>query len=340
MSNLSTDSPTIQADQHATEVLRLFRAKYDAFYKNGAESAARQLASQTDMAHFSQTAVEFLATLISMPESIKFNVREGLVRWMSDIVEGRRKSTTVVPFLEILVGGIKSRNKGVDSFDIWNAVNRHFGNSNTKLIFPFLGLPYELRLIIYDNYFELETASSSKKLIDHIVPRSENRLSLIATNQQIYTEARKVLYTNFAFGLKSVPHLRQFFNNLRGYSYQIIRKLQIEDVSTEHVNVLAQILSGHGLLGVRSLKLVATPHYMGPASLRAQVGRTRKLPTYPVFKKKLRTAVDKLFYRSGFSIPKPPTLILIYFRKVQPGISHSLNFGQSLLLGRNSLALE
>ncbi|KAB8265232.1 hypothetical protein BDV32DRAFT_144525 [Aspergillus pseudonomiae] len=317
MSNLSTDSPTIQADQHATEVLRLFRAKYDAFYKEGAQSAARQLASETGvyMTHFSQTAVEFLATLISLPESIKFNVREGLVRWMSDIVEGRRKSTTVVPFLEILLAPEKGRNNGVDSFDIWKAVNRHFGNNNTKLIFPFLGLPSELRLIIYDHYFELETASASKKLIDHVVPRGENRLSLMATNHQIYTEARKVLYTNFAFGLKSVPHLRQFFNNLRGDSYQIIRKLQVEDVSAEHVNALAQILSGHGLLGVRSLKLVATPNYMGPASLRAQVGRTRKIPTYPVFKKKLRIAVDKLFYRSGFSIPKPPTLILIDFRK-------------------------
>lgn len=267
------------------------------------------------MTRFSQTAVEFLATLISLPESIKLNVREGLVEWMSDIVKERCPPTTVVPFLEILVGANKGRNKGVDSFDIWKAVNRHFGNSNTKIIFPFLSLPFELRLIIYDYYFELETTNTSKKLIDNIAPQGENRLSLMITNHQIYSEARKVLYTNFAFGLKSVPHLRHFFNNLRGYSYKIIRKLQIEDISAEHVNTLAQVLSGQGLLGVRSLKLIATPHYMGPASLRTQVGRSRKRLVYPVFKKKLCIAVDKLFYRSGLSIPKPPTLILVDFRK-------------------------
>ncbi|KAE8339686.1 hypothetical protein BDV24DRAFT_165218 [Aspergillus arachidicola] len=315
MSDLPTDSLTILADQHASEVLRLFRAKHEAFYKNGVESTIRHLASQTDMTRFSQTAVELLATLISLPESIKLNVREGLVEWMSDIVEERCPPTTVAPFLEILVGVKKGRNKGVDSFEIWKAVNTHFGNNNTKIIFPFLSLPFELRLIIYDHYFDLETTSNSKKLIDNIAPRGDNRLSLMITNHQIYSEARKVLYTNFAFGLKSVPHLRHFFNNLRGYSYQIIRKLQIEDISAEHVNTLAQVLSGQGLLGVRSLKLIATPRYMGPASLRTQVGRSRKRPVYPVFKKKLRIAVDKLFYRSGFSIPKPPTLILVDFRK-------------------------
>ncbi|KAE8413711.1 hypothetical protein BDV36DRAFT_286765 [Aspergillus pseudocaelatus] len=279
MSSLSTDSSTILADQHASEVLRLFRAKHEAFYINGVESAVRHLASQTA------------------------------------IVEERCSPTTVAPFLEILVGAKKVRNKGVDSFDIWKAVNTYFGNSNTKIIFPFLSLPFELRLIIYDNYFELETTNASKKLIDHVVPRGENRLSLMSVNHQIYFEARKVLYTNFAFGLKSVPHLRQFFNSLRGYSYQIIRKLQVEDISAEHVNTLAQVLSGHGLSGVRSLKLIATSRYMGPASLRAQVGTSRKRPVYPVFKKKLRIAVDKLFYRSGVSVPKPPTLILVDFLK-------------------------
>ena len=265
------------------------------------------------MAHFSQTAVELLATLISLPESIKLNVREGLVAWMTDIVEERCLPTTVASFLENLVGAKKARNKGVDSFDIWKAVNTYFGNSNTKIIFPFLSLPFELRLIIYDNYFELETTNASKKLIDHVVPRGENRPSLMSTNNQIYSEARKVLYTNFAFGLKSVPHLRQFFNRLGGYSYQIICKLQIEDIFAEHVNTLAQVLSGHGLSGVRSLKLIATSRYMGP--VRAQVGRYRKRPVYPVFKKKLRIAVDKLFYRSRVSVPKPPTLILVDFLK-------------------------
>ena len=47
MSDLSKDPPTILADQHASEVLRLFRAKHEAFYKNGVESAARHLVSQT-----------------------------------------------------------------------------------------------------------------------------------------------------------------------------------------------------------------------------------------------------------------------------------------------------
>ena len=51
--------------------------------------------------------------MISLPESIKLNVREGLVEWMSDIVEERCPPTTVVPFLEILVGANKGRNKGV-----------------------------------------------------------------------------------------------------------------------------------------------------------------------------------------------------------------------------------
>ncbi|KAE8373265.1 hypothetical protein BDV26DRAFT_301196 [Aspergillus bertholletiae] len=281
MSNMSTDSEssTIQTDRHGSEVLRLFCAKYEASYKNGVESAVCDSASQTD------------------------------------IVEGRCPPTTVAPFLEILMGSKKGSYKGANSFDMWKAVNSHFGNSDTKLIFPFLALPYELRRIIYENYFELETTSASKKLINYIIPSCENRLSLMSTNRQIYSEARCFLYTNFAFGLKSVLRLQQFFDNLRPGTFQIIRELQIENVSSEHVNALAQLLSRGELLGIRSLKLVATPSYMGPASMRARVERSRKRLVYPVFKKRLRLAVDKLFYRSGFRALKPPTLILIDFRK-------------------------
>ncbi|KAE8353646.1 hypothetical protein BDV28DRAFT_156875 [Aspergillus coremiiformis] len=238
---------------------------------------------------------------------------------MTGILNGTISSTTVAPLLEILLQDINGKRRRVDSFDVWKSVNTHFGNSDKKIVFPFLDLPCELRLMIYINYFELDTQDPGKRLIDayRSASRGENRLALMCTNHQIYYEARKVLYQDFTMKLNSACNLRLFFRSLRGYTYTIIRSLHIDGISVEHVNSLAYLLSGTGLMGVRFLTLVATPRYMGPASLEGHATRTRKRLIYPEFKYRLRMAVGKLFSRSEPSSHISPVLILEDFRRDQ-----------------------
>ncbi|KAF5860565.1 hypothetical protein ETB97_001408 [Aspergillus alliaceus] len=324
MNNVLTGLRTVKENQHSAEVLRLFKAKHKIFYKDGVQATINKFASQTDLNFFKQSAAELLATLASLPESTKLDVKHRLVQWMTNVTMGKTAPTTVIPLLKIMM----SDGKSVDSFDVWRAVNRYFKKGQKKLIFPFPDLPYELRLMVYENYFALETTGTEERLIIAYPenPRGAHRFSLLRVNHQIYDEARKVLYNDFTPTLCRVSNLRDFIHGLQGDSIPglvatatIVSRLCVEAISMEHVNTLANLLSSSPFVRVRFLTLVATPYYMGPASLGDRVSRTRKRLAFPEFKKRLGTEVSALLARSvGLSpVDKLPALILMDFRQDQ-----------------------
>ncbi|KAF7597558.1 hypothetical protein BBP40_000036 [Aspergillus hancockii] len=285
------------------------------FFSNGIEGTSNLIASQTDINFYRHTAVELLATLVSLPESSKLGVKHGLNQWISDILNGRVQPSTVAPLLKILIRN--NHGNTVDSFDIWKTVNTYFGNSDTKIIFPFLELPYELRLMIYSNYYELDATGSRKKTIIayNSVPRGENRLAILRVSRQVYFESNRVLYNHFTVKLTRVHYFKAFLRPITPFTSSIIRNLHIDGISAEHVNVLAQLLSGRFMRAVRVLTLRGTPRYMGPATLIGRTARTRKRLVYPEYKKKLRLAVKRLFTNSCRLTGLTPVFTLEGFRK-------------------------